>query len=260
MFLFSILTCQLSHRPLVALYLQVKELSIFNSFSIRMRASTATTLLPSANSGLMSISLISVAKRSRVERRTMISAYFCSLMPCLSARALQNLIAAQRVNHRVGLAIAQRCQTRLHVLQHLDEDAAQSAEHHMSEALLVLGTDKQFGAFQHLLHHDARGTLDLHHAVELQRQVFGSADVQGHAAHVALMDGAYHLGHYGIAHALGEADELVLLGCSPFRAPSGCPHTPAAGARRSEDYIAVLLDAVDDAVQSGNIDTVEFHA
>ena len=50
-------------------------------FSIRMRASTATTSFSSANSGLMSISLISVAKRSMVESLTMISANFCSLMP-----------------------------------------------------------------------------------------------------------------------------------------------------------------------------------
>ena len=43
-------------------------------FSTRMRASTAMTSLSSASSGLMSISLISVAKRSRVLRRTIISA------------------------------------------------------------------------------------------------------------------------------------------------------------------------------------------
>ena len=54
---------------------------LFVHFSISILASTATTSFSSANNGLMSISLISVAKRSSVESRTMISAYFCSLSP-----------------------------------------------------------------------------------------------------------------------------------------------------------------------------------
>lgn len=60
---------------------------LFNSirqagyFSIRMRASTANKPRGVATNGLMSISLISLAKRSKVERRTIISAYCCSSMP-----------------------------------------------------------------------------------------------------------------------------------------------------------------------------------
>ncbi len=50
-------------------------------FSILMRASTAITLFSSASRGLMSISLISRAKRRSVDSLTIISAYFCSLMP-----------------------------------------------------------------------------------------------------------------------------------------------------------------------------------
>ena len=46
----------------------------YHHFSTSIRASTAMTSFSSANRGLMSISLISVAKRRRVERRTMISA------------------------------------------------------------------------------------------------------------------------------------------------------------------------------------------
>ena len=53
-------------------------------FSIKIRASTAMTSLSSASRGLMSISLISVAKRRRVLRRTMISAYLRSLIPFTS--------------------------------------------------------------------------------------------------------------------------------------------------------------------------------
>ena len=50
-------------------------------FSIRMRASTAITHFSVASSGLMSISLISVANRSSVDRRTMISANLSSFTP-----------------------------------------------------------------------------------------------------------------------------------------------------------------------------------
>ena len=57
------------------------EISYSFCFSMRMRASTAMTFFSVASSGLMSISLISVAKRSRVESRTMISANLSSLTP-----------------------------------------------------------------------------------------------------------------------------------------------------------------------------------
>lgn len=50
-------------------------------FSIRIRASTANNPRSVATSGLISISFISEAKRSKVERRTIISAYCCSSIP-----------------------------------------------------------------------------------------------------------------------------------------------------------------------------------
>ena len=53
----------------------------FFYFFIRIRASTAITDFSVANKGLMSISLISVAKRNKVERRTMISANLSSFTP-----------------------------------------------------------------------------------------------------------------------------------------------------------------------------------
>ena len=50
-------------------------------FSIRIRASTANNPRSVATSGLISISFISEAKRSKVERRTIMSAYCCSSIP-----------------------------------------------------------------------------------------------------------------------------------------------------------------------------------
>ena len=50
-------------------------------FSILIRASTATTAFSVAKSGFISISLISVAKRSKVDKRTIISANLSSLTP-----------------------------------------------------------------------------------------------------------------------------------------------------------------------------------
>lgn len=57
------------------------ELQYFLLLSIRMRASTAITCFSVANNGLISISLISVAKRSKVESRTIISANLSSFTP-----------------------------------------------------------------------------------------------------------------------------------------------------------------------------------
>ena len=62
----------------------------------------------------------------------------------LSAGALDDLIAAQGMDHGVGFAVGEGSQTRRHVFQHLDEDTTQSAEHHMAETLLVFGTDEEF--------------------------------------------------------------------------------------------------------------------
>ena len=104
----------------------------------------------------------------------------------LASRSLQDFIAAQGVNHRESLAIAEWSKTGLHVLQYLDKDAAQATEHHMTETFLVFGSDEEFGALQHLLHHHARSSVNLHHSVEFQCQVLRGAYVQRHAAHIAL--------------------------------------------------------------------------
>ena len=50
-------------------------------FSTRIRASTANKPLSVATNGFISISFISLAKRNKVERRTIMSAYCCSSMP-----------------------------------------------------------------------------------------------------------------------------------------------------------------------------------
>ena len=130
----------------------------------------------------------------------------------MTTRTFQYLITAQGVYHAVGLAVTQRSQARLYILQHLDEDATQSAQHHMTEAFLILGTNEQLGALQHLLHHHARGILDLHHAVELQCQMLCRADIQRHTAHIALVHRPHHLGYNRIAHPVGKSRQFF-LGC-----------------------------------------------
>ena len=82
----------------------------------------------------------------------------------------------------------------------------------MTEALLILRTDEEFGTFQHFLHHHPRSTLYLHHPVVFQCQMFGSTDVQCHTAYVALVDRTDNLCDNRIAHLLSESKELVFSG------------------------------------------------
>ena len=72
----------------------------------------------------------------------------------LAARALDDLVGAERTDHGVGLGVGQRGEAGRHVLQYLDEDAAQAAEHHVAKLLLVLGADEQLRTLQHGLNHD----------------------------------------------------------------------------------------------------------
>ena len=74
----------------------------------------------------------------------------------------------------------------------------------MAETRLVFRSNEKLGAAEHLLHHNAGGVLDLHHALKLYAQVLGTLDVEDHAAHVALVHRTHHLGHHGVAGALGK--------------------------------------------------------
>ena len=69
------------------------------------------------------------------------------------------------MNHIVCLFIRERSKTRRHILEHLYEDATKSAEYHMSEPLLILGTDKQLRTLDHFLHHHSRSIGYLHQPV-----------------------------------------------------------------------------------------------
>ena len=128
----------------------------------------------------------------------------------------------------------------------------------MSEALLIFCTDEELGALQHLLYHHSRGTLDLHHAVVFQRQMFRCPDVQGNATYITLMDRSYHLSDNGIPHLLGEGDELVFRRAHQFRHQrnTGTGENVAYGLRW---HVTILLDAHDDLVESGYVDAVELH-
>ena len=176
----------------------------------------------------------------------------------LTAGALDDLIAAQRTDHRVGLVVGEGSETGGDVLQHLDEDASQSAEDDMAEAFLVFRADKEFGAFEHLLHHHASGIGDLHHTVELKGEMLGSADVQRHTTHIALVNRTDDLRHDGITHLLGKGDELVLrrgylLG---HHRDAGTREQFAHGLWR---YIAIGVDAGDGLVETGDVDAVELY-
>ena len=92
------------------------------------------------------------------------------------------------------------------------------------------------------------------------------ADVEGHATHVALVYGTYHFGHDGIPYALGKGDELFFRdayhlryqrdACTGEDLPDyvGCQIAPL----KTLELQTVDL-AVDDLVESGDVDAVELY-
>ena len=128
----------------------------------------------------------------------------------------------------------------------------------MTETLLVLGTDKQLRAFEHLLYHDSGSILNLHHTVELQSQVLGCADVQRHTSYITLMHRSDDLRHNGIAHAVSTADQLVFISADHLR-----NHRDACAgeylAHQRGLYIATLVDTHDGLVQTGNVNAIQLH-
>ena len=128
----------------------------------------------------------------------------------------------------------------------------------MAEAGLVFRADEQLAALQHLLHHYARSPLYPHHAVEFEGEMLGGAYVEGHSAHVALMHRAYHLGHDGVAHLLGEGRKLGLvvahfLGHHRYAgALEQLMHVPGG-------YVSVAVDALDDLPYARHIDAEQLY-
>src|SRR5574344_794671 len=55
------------------------------------------------------------------------------------------------------------------------------------------------------------GSLNLHHALKLQGEMFLGADIQRHSANVTLMNRSYHLRHNGITNLISKLDELLLV-------------------------------------------------
>ena len=115
------------------------------------------------------------------------------------------------MDHRRGLGIGQGGETARHVFQHLDKDAAHAAKHHMAESRLIFRAYKQLSAANHLLHHHAASTFYLHHTFKLQSKMLLRADVQRHAADIALVYRTHHLSHHGVAYLRGKVDELLLV-------------------------------------------------
>ena len=128
----------------------------------------------------------------------------------------------------------------------------------MAEALLIFGANEEFGTLQHLLDHDPCSSLDLHHPVVFQSQMFRCTDVQGNTAHITLMDRSHHLGHHREAHFLGKGDELV------FRRAHQFWYQRNTRTFQNLTYnlwldIAVGMDVKDDLIESGNIDAIELY-
>lgn len=124
----------------------------------------------------------------------------------------------------------------------------------------------RFGAAHHLLDRDARGTLYLHHAGELEGQVLWRADVERHTSHVTLMDGAHDLGHHRITHLLGESQEFLFRGADHLGhhrdAGTGEHVAHGVGSEPSAVFSFKLQAshlAEEHIVQAGDVDTVEFH-
>ena len=170
----------------------------------------------------------------------------------LAARALDNLVGTEGTDHGVGFFVGQRGKAGRYVLQYLDEDTAQAAEHHVAEFLFVLGADEQLRTLQHGLHHDGGYFGQLHHTVEFQCQMLLALDVEHHAADVRLVDGAYDLRHHGEARAAGKGQHFLL-----FR---GNELVDQWDARRAEQRlhlvgrdVAIVGDGVDDAADARHV-------
>ena len=176
----------------------------------------------------------------------------------LPARAFQHLVGAEAVDHRLCFGIGEGREAAGDIAQHFHEDASEAAEDDVAEVELVFGADEELGALEHLLHHHGGGAVDGHQTVVLGRQHFLAADVKGHAAHIALVYRAYNLGDHGVAAAVGEGDERLLVCRHHLRnhGDAGAGEDIANGLRRD---VAIVLDAGDDLVEARDVNAVELH-
>jgi hypothetical protein len=134
--------------------------SIHAFFSILTLASTARISFSLPSNGLISNSFISVAKRSKLESRTTISANFGILTPACLLKAFQNFVRLQAFYHRQCLIVRKRCKSRCHIFQHFNINSAHSANHNMPEFLFVTRTQKKFRSRCHLSDQNTFGTLN----------------------------------------------------------------------------------------------------
>ena len=172
-----------------------KENTLFHFFSIRIRASTAITYFSVASSGLISISLISVAKRNKVERRTIISANLSSFTPFCPRVPLIIFVSTKGMNHGVSLFIRKRCQTGRNVLKHFHKNTTQTTQLHARISLHTWRLRK-FRTRQHRLYQDTCHFGNLPSYVQIQTPDALLLDVKHHTAYVGFMNRSHYLCHY----------------------------------------------------------------
>ncbi len=124
-----------------------------------IKQSTTFAPFPCSNtsSGLMSISDTSSRRsRQRREKRLRMSVTASMSAGCLAACAFEDRLAAQPVDHPARVAAGQWRDAELHVLQDLDEDAAEADRDRRAEGRVLGHAEDQLApALDHLLNEDA---------------------------------------------------------------------------------------------------------
>ena len=182
-----------------------------------MRTSAAIAPLFDANTGFRSISAICGKSETSCDTFSISAGERVAVHRIAAAHALQDRRRADAVEHRQRVGLRGRRQPERDVLQHFDEDAAQSERDQLAERLIRHGADDDFlAAHDHLLHlHALQVGLRVvllrvgHDRREARLHVGRALDADEHAARFGLVQyfRRHDLQHDREAHAGGE------LGC-----------------------------------------------
>ena len=174
----------------------------------------------------------------------------------LPASPFEDGVAAEGADHRIGLLVGEGGQAVGDVFQHLHEDPAKAAEHHVPKAVLVFRPQKQLGPFQHGLHHDPRHPWQAAHPLDLEQEVLLALDVERYPTDIALMHRPDDLGHHGVAHLAGEGQEGVGIVGGQLGDQRDVGRAKE-GSRVVGAKVAARGEAVDEAAHLGDVHAVE---
>ena len=209
---------------------------------MRLSATEQPSPLAWTISGLMSHSEISGWLQTMAESRNSVSTMARDVGGRIAAEAVEHLEGANLPHHPLGRSLPHRRQAERHVLEHLDQRAAQAEHHQRSEPRVAAGAEDHFHALAgHLLDEnplDLRaGNVLLHVAEDLlvgRAGLVAAVDVEDHSAGVVLVDhvGRHHLHHHRRAERLGRP-RRPRRRCGPRRSSTAAGGSrPAAGGSR----------------------------